>query len=93
MREAGIDIAGSSPKSVDRFRHQNFHAVITVCDDADANCPVFAGEVVRRLHLPFEDPARASGTEEELLQIFRRTRDEIGNRFRSLYKEIIQGDK
>ena len=90
MREAGIDISGSYPKTVERFLNQRFHAVITVCDDAGANCPSFHGDVTHRLHLPFEDPARVSGTEEEVLPVFRRVRDQIRNRFRALYEEIIE---
>jgi len=91
MRERGIDISGSRPKEVGRYLGENFFAVVTVCDDADANCPAFQGNVLHRLHLPFEDPARASGAEEEVLRVFRRVRDQIGERFRSFYEEMIQG--
>lgn len=93
MREAGIDISASCPKSVDDYLNESFDAVVTVCDDADANCPVFSGTVSRRLHLPFEDPARAIGNEEEKLEVFRRVRDQIRDRFRTLYKELTgRGD-
>ncbi len=88
MREAGVDISASYPKSVDRFRGQSFDAVVTVCNDADASCPAFSGAVTRRLHLPFRDPARAVGSDEDTLEIFRSVRDQIRDRFQTLYEEL-----
>ena len=77
MKEAGIDLSGAFPKNVDRFTKEAFDYVITVCDNAKETCPVFFGKVQHRLHMGFEDPADAVGTEEEVLAIFRRVRDEI----------------
>jgi arsenate reductase len=82
MREAGIDIASHVPKSVDRFIGEPFDYVITVCDNAKETCPVFTGRVVHRLHMGFDDPSDARGTDEEVLKEFRRVRDEIGAAFK-----------
>ena len=90
MAEAGIDIGSHKPKLVDEFLRESFDYVITVCGDAKENCPVFLGEVKKRLHMGFEDPAKAKGSEEKILQEFRRIRDEIKERFYSFYKEKLQ---
>ena len=79
MNEIGIDISGHRSKSVDEFSGQEFDYVITVCDNAKENCPVFPGKTVR-LHWSFDDPAEAAGTEAEKLAVFRRVRDEIRNK-------------
>jgi len=75
MAELGIDISDHSSKSVDRFLDQSFDFVITVCDQARESCPVFPGGA--QLHWSFPDPAAIQGGEEERLEAFRRTRDEI----------------
>lgn len=76
MAEIGIDISGHRSKSVDEFLGTAFDYVLTVCDNAGANCPVFPG-VAKRIHWGFDDPAEAKGNEEEILAVFRRVRDEI----------------
>ena len=81
MNEVGIDISGGRSKSVDEFRDQPFDYVITVCDNAAEACPVFPG-AGRRLHWPFEDPAAATGTQEEREAAFRKVRDQIRERIR-----------
>jgi len=81
MQEIGIDISDGYPKSVDQFLNQSFDYVITVCDHARESCPVFLGNVKEQLHIGFEDPAEASGSEEEVLAVFRRVRDEIRDEF------------
>lgn len=83
MAEKGIDIAGEHPKLVDRFIRDAFDYVVTVCDGAREVCPVFIGKVEHRLHIGFEDPADATGTEEEILAVYRRIRDQIETRFSS----------
>jgi len=87
MKEAGIDIRNHSPKLVDRFLKESFDYVVTVCDHAKEACPVFLGSVKHRLHIGFDDPAEAKGSEEEILKEFRRIRDEIRIQFYKLYKE------
>ncbi|MBC7911452.1 MAG: arsenate reductase ArsC [Pyrinomonadaceae bacterium] len=76
MREKGIDISRHHSKSVDEFASQEFDYVITVCDNANENCPVFPGQT-KRIHWSFDDPAAAAGNEAERLAEFRRVRDEI----------------
>src|SRR5215470_1350373 len=60
MREVGIDISAGVPKSVNQFTSQSFDYVITVCDDADKNCPNFSGKVGKRVHIGFIDPVAAT---------------------------------
>ena len=76
MAEAGIDISTQMAKSVDRFLGQEFDYVITVCDAAAERCPVFPGRA-RRLHWSIEDPANATGTEEQRIRAFRAARDTL----------------
>jgi arsenate reductase len=89
MKEIGIDISDGYPKDVDQFIHKSFDYVITVCDNAKETCPVFMGEVKETLHIGFDDPAEAAGTEEEILSEFRRIRDEIRERFYQFYREKL----
>jgi arsenate reductase len=76
MRELGIEISAQRSKSVDVFANQEFDYVITVCDNANQNCPIFPGKT-QRIHWSFEDPAAASGDEASQLNVFRRVRDQI----------------
>jgi arsenate reductase len=76
LREIGIDISGHHSKHMNEFLEKQVHTVITVCGNADQACPMFPGQVVR-YHWGFDDPAHATGTEEEILNEFRRVRDEI----------------
>jgi arsenate reductase len=76
MAEIGIDISGHRSKHLNEFLDEPVHIVITVCCNADQTCPVFPGQVNRH-HWPFDDPAKASGTEEETLACFRRVRDQM----------------
>jgi len=91
MNELGIDISKNYPKLVDQFINEAFDFVITVCDNAKETCPVFIGKVGKQLHIGFEDPADATGTEEEILSEFRRIRDEIKNDFYKFYEENLKG--
>jgi len=89
MQEVGIDISDTKPKNVDQFLKFSFDYVITVCDNAKETCPVFLGKVKHRLHIGFEDPAEAKGTEEERLSVFRKIRDEIRSEFERFYLDQI----
>jgi arsenate reductase len=80
MREIGIDISGHRSKPLSEFIDRKIETVITVCSNADAACPIFPGQVNRH-HWPFDDPAHATGTEEERLAVFRRVRNEIRRTF------------
>ena len=81
LTDAGIDASGARSKSVDEFLGQSFDYVVTVCDQARQVCPVFPG-VHESLHWGYEDPAEATGTEEERLAVFRRVFIQIGERVR-----------
>jgi thioredoxin type arsenate reductase len=83
MREINIDISNHRSKSVEEFMGRQFDYVITVCDNANEQCPVFPGNT-KRIHWSFEDPAAARGNYEERLAVFRRVRDEIRQRLQTL---------
>ena len=76
MAEIGIDISAHTSKHMDEFLNQNVETVITVCGNADQACPMFPGQLNRH-HWGFDDPAHATGSEEEIMSVFRRVRDEI----------------
>ncbi|MGD1979328.1 MAG: arsenate reductase ArsC [Akkermansiaceae bacterium] len=80
MEEKGVDMTGHRSKHLDEFLSRDVETVITVCGKADQVCPVFPGQVNRH-HFPFDDPADATGNEEEQLSVFRRVRDEITAHF------------
>jgi arsenate reductase len=82
MSEIGIDISSHASKHMNDFLKQDVETVITVCGNADQACPIFPGQVNRH-HWPFDDPAHATGPDEEKLAIFRRVRDEINQVFRA----------
>jgi arsenate reductase len=75
LQELGIEHRGIS-KSVEEFRNQALDLVVTVCDDANEECPIWPGQGLRK-HVGFRDPAKAGGTEDERLEFFRNIRDEI----------------
>ncbi len=86
MREVGIDISGHRSKHASEYLGQHFPLVITVCDNAKEHCPIFPGPCVRQ-HWPFEDPAEATGTDEQRLIVFRRVRDQIERRIREFLRQ------
>jgi arsenate reductase (thioredoxin) len=90
MKEINIDISGGIPENVGIYLSLPFDFVITVCDNAKETCPLFSGLVSRRLHIGFDDPADAVGTEEEILPVYRRVRDEIVRDFTKFYNEQIK---
>ncbi|MEX1073058.1 MAG: arsenate reductase ArsC [Chloroflexota bacterium] len=81
MDEIGVDITGQRSKTIDEFRGQTFEWFITVCDEAQKNCPVLPG-VTDVGHWSIEDPSAVEGTPDERLEVFRRVRDQIRNRLR-----------
>jgi arsenate reductase (thioredoxin) len=88
MKEAGIDISNNTPKNVSNFINDSFDYVITVCDNAKNTCPLFIGNVKHRIHIGFDDPADAIGTDEKILSVYRKTRDEIKKEFYKFYLTI-----
>ncbi|MFW6101333.1 MAG: arsenate reductase ArsC, partial [Bacteroidota bacterium] len=90
MKEAGIDITDHTPTLVDQYLDDQWDYVITVCDHANETCPAFLGQVRHRLHMGFEDPAATSGTDEEILNQFRKVRKQIEQEFKRLYELRIK---
>ena len=90
MKEIGIDISNGVPENVDKYLRQSFDYVITVCDNTKETCPVFSGNVKHRLHIGFDDPADAVGTEEEVMPVYRRVRDKIKRDFLKLYQDELR---
>jgi arsenate reductase len=85
MKELGIDISGHRSKPVNEFEGQSFDYVVTVCDNARDNCPVFPSGT-ERIHWSFEDPAAVQGSKAERLAAFRRIRDQIHEQVRSFFE-------
>jgi arsenate reductase len=90
MKEAGIDISHHTSDSVDLYLDDQWDYVITVCGGANESCPAFMGKVKHRLHMGFEDPSEATGTDEYIRNEFRKTRDSIKDAFYKLYIEEIK---
>lgn len=86
MAEAGVDISGHRSKHLKEFLEQSVITVITVCGNVDQACPIFPGQVNRH-HWPFVDPAKATGSEEEILNCFRQVRDEM----RRVFEAYVAG--
>lgn len=89
MKELQIDLSDKIPKSVNQFLNDEFDYVITVCGGAKESCPMFTGKVKNKIHIGFNDPAEAQGSEEEILSEFRRIRDEIKKDFYQFFKENL----
>jgi arsenite methyltransferase len=92
MKEKGIDISHNQPKNVNIFVAEPFDYVITVCGGAKEVCPAFTGVVKNRLHIGFDDPYEATGTEDEVMEVYRRVRDEIRAGFYRFYLEKVRPD-
>jgi len=91
MKEAGVDISNQRSKNATELLDVKFDVVITLCGDAKDTCPVFPGDT-RVVHRGFDDPARAEGSEEEVLAFFRRVRDEIRDFVKTLPESVMQED-
>ena len=89
MKEVGVDISHHTSDSVDKYLKEEWDYVITVCGGANESCPSFMGKVKHRLHIGFDDPSHATGTESEIWREFQRVRDEIKDGFYKFYKEQI----
>ena len=90
LAEIGIVTEDSKPKHIQEFIGQAFDVVITVCDDANENCPLWPGQG-KRVHIGFPDPANATGTEAEIMNVFREVRDAITEQIPG-YLEAFTGD-
>ena len=90
MKEIGIDISHHTSDSIDKYINDEWDYVVTVCGGANENCPTFIGKVKNRLHIGFDDPSHATGTDEFIWSEFIRVRDEIKNKFFELYTNVIK---
>ncbi len=88
MEEDGIDMSGHYSKHVSELDHINFDVVVTVCGHANETCPTYLKKA-KVIHKGFEDPAKASGSEEEIIRVFRRIRDEIKSFIKDELKNLI----
>ena len=93
MKEVGIDISANKPKNVELFLNDPFDYVITVCGGAREVCSVFAGNVKNRRHIGFDDLADATGTPDEVIAVYRKTRDEIREEFLKFYADLNFADE
>jgi arsenate reductase len=91
LADLGVDAAFQRSKSTDAFRDVEFDAVITVCDHAAKNCPMWLGNG-RRKHLSFPDPAAATGSEKEKLETFRRVRDGLKQEIFAYLEQVEKGE-
>jgi arsenate reductase len=89
MAEIGIDIPGQRSKPVSEFRDATFDLVITLCDDAEENCPLWLGPG-RRAHLAFPDPTLATGSRAERLAVFRQVRDDMRHRVPEFLRQGVR---
>ncbi len=90
MAEIGLDISNHTSDSVDMYLGDEWDYMVTVCGGANEACPAFPGKVKHRLHIGFDDPSHATGTEEFIWNEFLRVRDEIKDGFYKLYAEQIK---
>ncbi|NQU85423.1 MAG: arsenate reductase ArsC [Mariniphaga sp.] len=90
MQEIGIDISHHKSDPVDKYLDQEWDYVITVCGGANENCPAFLGKVKQRLHIGFDDPSHAVGSNDFVWSEFYRVRNEIKEAFFKLYTEKIK---
>ncbi|MBI9055585.1 MAG: arsenate reductase ArsC [Bacteroidales bacterium] len=89
MKEIGIDLSEHTSDSVDMYLNEEWDFVITVCGGANEACPAFIGNVKNRLHIGFDDPSHAQGSDEFIMSEFYRVRDEIKEAFFEFYKKEI----
>ncbi|MBN8705659.1 MAG: arsenate reductase ArsC [Bacteroidetes bacterium] len=90
MKEIGIDISQHTSDSVEKYLNEEWDYVITVCGGANESCPAFFGKVKHRLHIGFDDPSHAVGTDEFIKSEFVRVRDEIKAGFWKFYTENLK---
>lgn len=90
MRGKGIDISSHTPHNVAEYLKEPWDYVITVCGGANESCPAFVGKVKHRIHIGFDDPSDAIGSEEFVMAEFRRVRDEIKTRFEQFYNDNLK---
>ncbi len=88
MAEIGIDISGNNSDHLSQYEGQPFDWVITLCGDANEKCPLFFGEV-QRIHIGFDDPPKATGSADEVLNVYRRVRDQIRQELSDFFRREL----
>ena len=89
MAEIGIDISANNSDPLDHFAGHAFDYVITLCGDANDKCPIFVGGV-KRIHIGFDDPPRVTGSDDEIMDVYRRVRDEIRAQLREFFRQELK---
>lgn len=89
MAEIGIDISGNSSDHLSRYENEPFDYAITLCGDADEKCPLVVGGA-KRQHIGFDDPPKATGTEDEVMNVYRRVRDEIREQLGEFFRKELE---
>lgn len=92
MQQAGVDISDHTSDQVDKYLDTDWDYVITVCDQANEACPYFPGKVKTRLHMGFDDPSKATGSEGFIDSEYIRVRDEIKTAFLKLYINTLRAE-
>jgi len=90
MADLGFDLSKNKPESVNDYLETNFDYLITVCGGAKESCPTFSGKVKNRIHIGFDDPAEAEGSDAFILSEFIRIRDEIDKDFKAFYNKTLK---
>ena len=90
MADLGFDLSKNKPESVNDYLETNFDYLITVCGGAKDSCPTFSGKVKNRIHIGFDDPAEAEGSDAFILSEFIRIRDEIDKDFKAFYNKTLK---
>ena len=92
MKEIDIDISSHTPQNIDRYLNEAWDYVITVCSGANESCPTFSGKVKNRMHIGFDDPSDVIGSDDFVMNEFRRVRDEIKKEFTNFYTTYIMNN-
>ena len=92
MKEIDIDISSHTPQNINRYLNEAWDYVITVCSGANESCPSFSGKVKNRMHIGFDDPSDAIGSDDFVMNEFRRVRDEIKKEFTNFYTTYIMNN-
>ena len=90
MSDLGFDLSKNKPESVKDYLETDFDYLITVCGGAKESCPIFSGKVKHQIHIGFDDPAEAEGTDDFILSEFIRIRDQINKDFKAFYNKTIK---
>ena len=89
MDEVNIDISNHIPQAIDDYLSDEFYLIVTVCDNAQKYCPTFTGNYIHQIHHSFQDPVNATGTHEDIMNVYRKIRDEIQIWMKKMNEEYL----